>query len=91
VGSRVSLDSIIHCYWEGLSPEAIVAAFPSLRAEQVYGAVAFYLRNRAEMDRYMEEERLLWEKDKARSEVENAPLLERLRAARAARNRLGNV
>ena len=87
----MSLDSVIHCYWEGLSPEAIVAAFPSLRAEQVYGAIAFYLRNRAEMDRYMEEERLLWERDKVRSEVENAPLLERLRAARAARNQLGKA
>ena len=89
-GSRVSLDSIIHCYWEGMSPEGIVAAFPSLKAEQVYGAIAFYLHNRAEMDRYMEQERLLWEELKARSEVQNAPLLERLRALRAARDELAN-
>jgi uncharacterized protein (DUF433 family) len=38
-GSRVSLDSVVRCYWEGLSPEAIVDAFPSLSPEQVYGAL----------------------------------------------------
>jgi uncharacterized protein (DUF433 family) len=90
VGTRVSLDSIIHCYWEGLSPEAIVAAFPSLRAEQVYGAIAFYLRNREEMDHYLEQERLAWEEDKARSDAKNKPLLDRLRAARAARTQPAN-
>jgi uncharacterized protein (DUF433 family) len=89
-GSRVSLDSIIHCYWEGMSPEGIVAAFPSLKAEQVYGAIAFYLRNRAEMDRYMEQQRLEWEEDKARSDAKIKPLLDRLRAARAARNQVAN-
>lgn len=90
VGTRVSLNSIIHCYWEGISPEGIVAAFPTLKAEQVYGAIAFYLHNRAEMDQYMEQQRLLWEELKARSELQNAPVLKRLRELRSIRDELAN-
>jgi uncharacterized protein (DUF433 family) len=40
-GTRVSLDSIVHAYWEGRLPEAIVADFPSLSLEQVHGAIAY--------------------------------------------------
>jgi uncharacterized protein (DUF433 family) len=88
-GSRVSLDSVVYAYWEGLSPEAIVAAFPSLCAEQVYGAIAFYLHNRHEIDQYIGQQKSRWEELKERSETENGPLLERLRAARAARESTG--
>lgn len=42
-GSRVSLDSIVYCFREGLSPESIAESFPTLTLEQVYGAIAFYL------------------------------------------------
>jgi uncharacterized protein (DUF433 family) len=88
-GSRVSLDSVVYAYWEGLSPEAIVTAFPSLRAEQVYGAIAFYLHNRPEIDQYIEQQKSRWQDLKERSEAENGPLLQRLRAARAARESTG--
>lgn len=88
-GSRVSLDSVVHAYWEGLSPEAIVAEFSSLSAEQVYGAIAFYLRNREEIDRYLDEQEACWEALKQRSESENAPMLERLRAIRDSRASAG--
>lgn len=88
-GSRVSLDSVVHSYWEGLSPEAIVAEFPSLTAEQVYGAIAFYLRNRAEIDRYLEEQEARWQALKEQSESENAALLARLRAVRDSRKSAG--
>ena len=49
--SRVSLDSLIFAFRAGLSPEAIAReCFPTLRLEQVYGAIAFYLANRLELD-----------------------------------------
>src|SRR5262245_8455271 len=83
-GSRVSLDSIIHAYWEGQSPEAIVEDFPSLSAEQVYGAIAFYLRNREEIDRYLVAQAARWEQLRQESEAAHGPLLNRLRAARRA-------
>jgi uncharacterized protein (DUF433 family) len=53
-GTRVSLDSVIYRFLEGLSPESIQAdCFPTLTLEQVYGAITFYLANRAEIDAYL--------------------------------------
>lgn len=54
-GSRVSLDSVIYAFHDGLSPEAIAReCFPTLGLEQVYGAITFYLANRAEIDVYLQ-------------------------------------
>src|SRR5947207_11016782 len=55
-GTRVSLDSIVFAFLDGLSPEAIVAeCFPVLTLEQVYGAVTYYLAHRADIDRYLQQ------------------------------------
>jgi uncharacterized protein (DUF433 family) len=55
-GTRVSLDSVIYRFLEGLSPESIATdCFPVLTLEQVYGAIAFYLGNREEIDAYLRE------------------------------------
>ena len=55
-GTRVSLDSIVYRFLEGLSPESIQAdCFPTLTLEQVYGAITYYLRNRADVDAYLQE------------------------------------
>ncbi|MGH7137203.1 MAG: DUF433 domain-containing protein [Pirellulales bacterium] len=89
-GSRVSLDSVVHCYWEGLSPESIVNEFPTLNAEQVYGAIAFYLHNRTEIDKYLQDQEVRWQELKERSERDNSVLLARLRAARDAKNLASN-
>jgi hypothetical protein len=63
-GSRVSLDSVVHGYWEGRSPEAI----------------AFYLRNRDEIDRYLAAQDENWQKLRESSVESHGSLLERLRA-----------
>ena len=52
-GTRVSLDSVVYRWLEGLSPETIADCFPALTLEQVYGAVAYYLAHRAEVDAYL--------------------------------------
>jgi len=53
-GTRISLDSIVYAFWRGQTPEGIAQAFPALTLEQVYGALAFYLAHRAEVDAYLE-------------------------------------
>ncbi len=54
-GTRVSLDSIVLAFLEGLSPETIATeCFPVLMLEQVYGAITFYLANRQEIDAYLQ-------------------------------------
>jgi uncharacterized protein (DUF433 family) len=80
--SRVSFDSVIHGYWDGRSPEAIAEEFPGLPVEQIYGAIAFYLRNRAEIDRYLNDQSERWRQLQLESEVRHGPLLNRIRSRR---------
>ncbi len=55
-GTRVSLDSLVYRFREGLSPESIQAdCFPTLTLEQIYGALTFYLRNKPEIDEYLKQ------------------------------------
>lgn len=52
-GSRVSLASVVSAWKEGLSPESIREDFATLRLEQVYGAIAYYLANQTEVESYL--------------------------------------
>lgn len=78
-GTRVSLDSIVHAYAEGRIPEAIVTEFPSLTLEQVYGAIAFYLRHRAIIDKYLADQNQRWAEFQRESAARHGPLLQRVR------------
>ena len=55
--TRVSLDSIVYAFWGGQTAESIAQSFPVLSLEQVYGAVAFYLANRPDIDAYLAKEK----------------------------------
>jgi uncharacterized protein (DUF433 family) len=61
-GKRISLDSIVYAFRRGQSPESIGRSFPLLTLEEVYGAIAFYLANRAEIDDYLVKEETEFEK-----------------------------
>ena len=53
--SRVSLDSVVLAFQQGLAPETIAAeCFPTLTLEQVYGAITYYLAHRPEIDTYLQ-------------------------------------
>ncbi len=53
-GTRVSLDSIVYRWREGLSPETIQReCFTTLTLAQVFGALAYYLDHQAEIDEYL--------------------------------------
>ena len=75
-GTRVSLDSIVYDYLSGLSPESIADNFDTLSLERVYGAIAFYLSHRDEVDRHLMSNRAKFDalRKKAR---ESHPLLYR--------------
>lgn len=51
--TRVSLDSIVYDFLDGMSPETIADNFPVLTIEEVYGAITFYLAHREEVDAYL--------------------------------------
>ena len=52
--SRVSLDTIVYAFLDGQSPESIAQSLPVLTLEQIYGAIAFYLAHRSEIEEYLE-------------------------------------
>ena len=52
-GTRVSLDSVVYTWLNGLSPESIVDSYPVLTLEQVHGALAYYLAHQEEIDEYL--------------------------------------
>ena len=81
-GSRVSFDSVIHGYWDGRSPEGIAEEFPSLSVEQVYGAIAYYLGHRAEIDSYLADQSERWRQLRRESQAQHGPLLDRIRSGR---------
>jgi len=54
-GTRVALGSIVRRFWEGDAPESIVQSFPVLTLEQVYGAIAYYLRHQEGIDTYLKQ------------------------------------
>jgi uncharacterized protein (DUF433 family) len=87
-GTRVSLDSIVHAYWEGRLPEVVLADFPSLTLEKVHGAIAFYLRNRDEIDAYLKLKDERWCQLEATSVSKHAALIQRVRQAREVPSRL---
>ena len=53
--TRVSLDSLVYLFREGMSVESMVESYPALTLEQVHGALAFYLANQKEIDAYLVE------------------------------------
>jgi len=53
-GTRVSIDSVIHAFWEGATPEEICQDFPTLSLAQVYEAIAYYLKQRDKVDAYLQ-------------------------------------
>ena len=50
IGSRVPLAHIVRQFQNGEAPEAIRLHYPTLSLEQVYGAIAFYLGNKEEVE-----------------------------------------
>ena len=55
--TRVTLDSLVAAYNNGCGADDIVRKYPTLDREDVYAIIAYYLWNKEELDRYLEENR----------------------------------
>ena len=82
-GTRISLDSIVHAFRRGESPETICQNFELLRLEEVYGAIAYYLANQAEIDTYLIRQNEKWAEGKRNAEPLRTDIRERLMRARS--------
>lgn len=62
--SRVLLESVLHAFREGATPEVIVQRFDTLQLSDVYAVLGHCLRHSAEVEEYLrrqeEEANVLW-------------------------------
>ncbi|MCP4423204.1 MAG: DUF433 domain-containing protein [Chloroflexi bacterium] len=56
--SRISLDSVLHAYNEGATPEEIVYRFPVLQLEAVYAVISYALQHPEFVNDYLQERQL---------------------------------
>jgi uncharacterized protein (DUF433 family) len=55
VGStRVTLDTIIAAFLEGATAEEISYQYPSVELPDIYAVISYYLRNRPEVEKYLQ-------------------------------------
>ena len=83
-GTRVSLDSLVYLYREGISAEGMVESYPALTLEQVHGALAYYLANQGEMDVYLAKTEAVAAAEQQESRHTNAELIAKLQRTRHA-------
>ena len=88
-GTRVSLDSVVLAFLRGESPEGIAESFPALTLEQILGSLAFYLANRDEIDQYLRQGAVDFERLRQQARQNNPGLYARLTDARQRANRSG--
>ena len=56
-GTRVTLDTVVRAFIRGATAEEITQQYPSLSLPDVYAVISYYLQNREEVDKYLEERR----------------------------------
>lgn len=83
-GTRVPLDSVIHAFNEGATPEEIAQNFPTLDLADIYAVVSYYLQNRSEVEQYLEQRKVRQEELKKELQAQFPPhgIRERLLARR---------
>lgn len=77
--TRVMLDSVVIAFQQGHSPETIQQEYPALTLEEVYGAVAYYLANQADVDRYLKRQAQFWNDLREKFAQASNPVVQRLR------------
>ena len=58
-GTRITLDTVVAAFREGLTPESIVEQYPSLRLPDIYSVIGYYLNHADEVNAYLVERRQL--------------------------------
>lgn len=52
--TRVTLDTLVAAFLEGVTAEEIAQRYPSLDLADIYAVIAYYLRHRPDVDAYLE-------------------------------------
>jgi uncharacterized protein (DUF433 family) len=77
--TRVMLDSVVAAFHQGHSAETIAQQYPALSLEEVYGAIAYYLANRHEVDQYLNRQDEVWKQWREKADAVTSLAVQRLR------------
>jgi hypothetical protein len=85
----VTLDSVIAAFKRGATAEEIVQQYPSLALADVYSVIGFYLRQQADVERYLARRQRQAQRIRRQNEAQFDPqgVRQRLLARRAAGGR----
>jgi uncharacterized protein (DUF433 family) len=86
-GHRIGLEHVVELFNRGHSPEMIVAYFGTVSLEEVYAAITYYLRNKSEVDAYLERLDQFVEERIREADANPSPVAVRLRALQQQRER----
>jgi uncharacterized protein (DUF433 family) len=53
--TRVTLDTVVGAFREGMTAEAIAEQYPSLQLADVYSVIGYYLHHQAKVEAYLQE------------------------------------
>ena len=67
-GTRVTLETVLAAFRQGLTAEAIAHAYPTLQLADIYATITYYLNHREKVDSYLHERELAAQR--VREEVE---------------------
>ena len=84
--TRIGIETVLYEYiYRSRTPEEITKIYPSLKLEQVYATVLYYLHNQQEVDKYMTDWLEWGHKMRAEQKHDSPPTVEKLRQLRAER------
>ncbi len=76
IGSRITLDTLVHIFQREESVEYLADGFPTLSLEQIKAVIGWYLTHQQEADEYLEESEAeaeaVWEKISSKPEYKAA-------------------
>jgi uncharacterized protein (DUF433 family) len=83
--TRVTLDSVVAAFREGMTPEGIVEQYPSLRLADVYSVIGYVLNHPEEVEAYLRGRQRLADEVRRENEARFAPggVRDRLQARRS--------
>ncbi len=92
-GTRVTLDTIIEAFNEGLTAEEISYRFPALNLADVYAVISYYLRNTQVIENYLYNRNLESEQVKRENQTrfQQDGIRKRLLARKAYREKVKNA
>lgn len=87
--TRVTLDTVVAVFQQGVTAEEIVYRYPSLKLADVYATIAFYLNHQPEVEAYLQERQQKYQAIRKMNEARFDPqgLRDRLLARQAERER----